>query len=209
MTKLVFVIRHSCFVIALIRVVVEPMTDPEPNETPGDGQKAPRLPVGLHFWWSAYLGTATAGGVFGALLLLIGGRPSAMPLGLLFGILFAGAAAIPIHITVAIMTWMLWLSRFRVISAGIAGGTTGVVAAGLLSDDIFTSPAVFWAGVLGLTGSAAAGAWTNRICRKLPKTDSDNPVWQFTLRDLFWRMTVFAMLVGTWTWAVRSIYDAR
>jgi len=56
---------------------------------------------------------------------------------------------------------------------------------------------------MGLGGSTVGGVWAIRRCRKLPKTGSDNRVWQFTLRDLFWRTTVFAMLVAAWTSIIR------
>ncbi len=195
------------------------MTNPEPNETTSDAQAAatqeyaaPRLAdasTGLFFWLAALGGTIAAGGVFGAWVGFFGGVPGPMLFtGLFMGALIAGVVAIPIHLTVAIMTWMLWMSRFRVISAGLAGGTTGVVATQFLSGGS-VSGAVLWAGVIGAMGGAAAGAWANPVGRNLTKTASGNPVWQFTLRDLFLRMTVFAMLVAAWTWAIRSVYDAR
>ena len=203
------------------------MTDPEPNETPGDAQKAPRLPAGLHFWWSAYCGTAVAGGVFGGALsgmvgivMILSGHEhglvaiATIPLVFGYGLLCATATAIPIVVTVAILTWMFWLSRFRLIFAGLAGGMTGAVAMrgpigwrGFFG--AYEFGLIFLAGVTGLIGSTVAGARANRRYRKLLTPVSENGVWQFTLRDLFWRMTVFAMLVGTWTWAIRSVYDTR
>ncbi len=193
------------------------MTDPEPNETTSDAQATTTqectvsrlrdLSASVSFWWAAYVGTIMAGGVFGALLAMVEG-PGAALLGLIPGFVFAGMVAIPIHLTVVIMTWALWMSRIRVVSAGIAGGITGVVATQLIPDGSMDRY-VLGAGVIGAMGASAAGAWADRVSRDRTKTPSGNRVWQFTLRDLFLRVTVIAMLLAAWTWAVRSIHDAR
>jgi hypothetical protein len=155
------------------------------------------------FWIWAWLGTAAAGGVFG---LIYGG-----PLGLVFGAVFAGIVAVPIHATIAIVTWAMWLSRLQVASAGLAGGLTGVVGTALLFSPalrIAMSGAMVLAGSLGALGSALTGSL--RLWHFRPKGpwdtwhDAPGP-WQFTLHDLFVHFTVLALLISLWTCVIRAI----
>ncbi len=194
-----------------------PTTDPREDETPS--RDSPQTPEGrltregrfivaaMLYWGSVWLGTALAGGAFG---LLVGCLP-----GLLFGPIIAGFVAVPILVTVGTLAWSLWLSRFRVAVGGLAGGLTGVVAT-VPGVDVWPSSLFFWvyAGGAGLIGTVGGATGAALYCRaaKRQRNASDAPgreVWQFTLLDLFVRITVLAMLIGGWTSYFQSAQRAR
>lgn len=157
-------------------------------------------------WLLAWLGTIAAGGVFGV---LEGGVA-----GLVVGPILAGLVGIPIYITIAITTCLMWLSRFSVAMAGIAGALSGAAATMLIWESYL--PLSLYASIVlasilgGLGGALGSGLYRARYLRRreghgLP-TDSR---WRFSLRDLFVRVTIIAGLICAWTWLCSSIYNAR
>jgi hypothetical protein len=78
------------------------------------------FPAELAFWSYAGFGAAIAGGLFGAYCGFLGNGS----LGLMFGFGFALVAAFPVFLTVGIVTWGLWLSRVRMLTAALAGAMT-------------------------------------------------------------------------------------
>lgn len=187
----------------------------EPNRLPAAdsfGTPTRRHPLldGLGFWCFVGLGTAAAGGLFGFLLGCLSRTAIGAIVGLIIGCIFAGACAVPVVVTVAVLVWAMWLSRFRLLVGGFAGGLTGLVATGFLSS-LEVSLFVAGAGLLGMLGGSLGGLLYSKKIRFPERASSISNLqpWQFTLRDLFARMTVLAMLISAWTWAVKSVHHSR
>ena len=181
-------------------------------------QTPPAALAGL-FWVMVWLGTLAAGGLFGLLLgcgwlgALAAGGPLDLLLGcflgLLFGIIFAAISGAPVVATAAIVSWALWLSRYRLLIAGLAGTVTGVLATLMVgSGPIFFRgtpmllPAL--AGLIGGLGAVAGGGWYyfRTVPGKVVQAIDRAAVFRFSLRDLFIHMTVVAALLGVWVLVV-------
>jgi hypothetical protein len=161
------------------------------------------------FWTVAWLATTVAGGIFGLIFGCV--------LGLVIGSVIAGVYAIPIHATAAILTWVFWLPRFRVLTAAFAGGVTGILTTRQVFDpmiffDSGTSSMDLWvvATLAALCGSFGTGA----VCYWHWKaTERDSQIvgelgdahWQFSLRDLFIRFTVVACVLTCWLWILALV----
>lgn len=189
----------------------------EPNPSHLSSREARKLAFSesLTFWLIAWLGTAVSGGVFGvALMLLMVPVAAAFFLApLIVGFFIAGCWAIPFLGTVAIVTWGFWLTRFRMITAAVAGGWTGVMASRAVFTDSFPGSQyfdpIFLACVFGAVGCPLFTYWFGRkIFSRNKKREAPDAPWQFTLRDLFVHFTVLAVLISLWSCyftAVRSI----
>ncbi len=146
------------------------------------------------FWMVVWSGTVAAGGVFGLLLGSI--------LGLDFGYIIAGLVGIPIVATTAALSWVCWLSRFRIAVACLAGLLTGVVATLPLygTTRFGDSQAIMLAIVAGFIGMAGSGSAGAMYWRRGPSSeDASPPRWQYSLGDLFLRMTVVSVLFAAWS----------
>ena len=156
----------------------------------------------IGFWTLAWLGTTASGGLFGV---LVGGVA-----GLLGGSILAGVVGIPIHITMATITWLLWLSRFSVAMSGLAGALTGIAATLIIWETFVPLPLVL-AGSIGAAGAAASsGLYRIRSSRRShAQSIQTEPRCQFSLLNLFVRVTVVAGLLVGWTWLCVSIHDAH
>lgn len=169
------------------------------------------------FWCYAWLGIALAGGCFGFFLGFMGSGVQ----GLAFGFFFSGIAAFPVLVTVAVATWALWLSRFRLIAAAIAGAMALFASVKFVEMPGLEFKDFTWifgrlngleiaAMVSGAGGSSLFGFL---FCRGLTPdgkkgVDSPKP-WQFSLRDLFVHFTILALLISLWTWLFTSVRDAE
>ncbi|NQT39667.1 MAG: hypothetical protein HQ581_19370 [Planctomycetes bacterium] len=130
--------------------------------------------------------------------------------------LLVGAFGLPVNMAVVIIGWTTWTSRYRVALAGLAGGLTCLLpiwsaffvmhqlpVANLLVLAIPTGT-----GILGGVAGAIVYQKGNRSQRQCRRVD-DKGVWQFTLRDMFLRMTVLAILLSASAWYVRGLTDFR
>lgn len=179
-----------------------------------------RTPYGLadslEFWFLVWFGTSFAGGIFGVLVagyaVLLGGQAIGgsadvfflgMLLGLIYGFVLAGVCSIPILSTTAVLTWAVWISRFRIVSAAIGGGITGITAT-LLFDSLQLTLPILLAGALGAAGAGLAGRiHDTKMALRLKVVE--HRAWQFTLRDLFLRMTVLATTLALWLCLLRLL----
>lgn len=148
------------------------------------------------FWLSAWLGTVLAEGIWGLWL--------AGPTGFARGCWFAGIIAIPVFAVVAVLTWCLWLSKYRILAAFVAGGATGGVLGGAALSRSWMSFAI--PGVAGALGGVLGGGlhWLGTSAR-MPETETKRNAWQFSMRDLFLRLTVLALLLA----ALATVQKAR
>jgi len=162
-------------------------------------------PSGTTFWLSAWFGTALAGGVFGAV--------EAGVLGCVAGVLYAGVAAAPVQATFAAATWILSLSPIRVLVAGVAGATTGVVATAVTFDSTLFGfqyeKSLVLAGAIGGVGGALPSGLYQRWSRQFGSASrkQDGAATQFSLRELFWRIAVAAVLLAFWTWMIAEFWS--
>ncbi len=148
-----------------------------------------------------------AGGLFGFGLGAVQMRGFGAWVGLAVGFVCASCAAIPVVATAAVITWAFWLSRVRILVAALTGGLTGVlVTLGIGKAFVL----VVLAGICGASGAVAASAIHDWSCRSQPRRAKPSApgVWQFTLRDLLWRMTVLAALLSVWVWGIESLRNA-
>ena len=177
-----------------------------------------RFADGFLFWCLAWFGTATAGGIFGALVGVFYGSGLEKSMGAIFGLFFgfhiAGMCAIPVHFHIAFITWAFWLKRFRVAAAALAGGLTGLLAVGATgaTNDYLVGMMVA-AGLLGAAGSGLVAFRYNRWVNSQGE-DRNRPqsrVWQFSLRDLLVHFTAIAVLMSLWAsfFAMRRAYQER
>lgn len=193
------------------------MADGKPNETADqnrlpvtddgplpEGQGAPALAT---FWVSVWLGTAAGGSVFG---LVTAGFP-----GLPFGAIIAAVFAVPVHVTAAIVTWLLGMYRWRVALAGLAGGATGIVATLRPSDSFPLTDslalATVMAGTIGALGATLAGVLHCRLGGPewKPSHASGGRGRRITRRDLLVRTAVLAVLLAAWSSLVAGIRILR
>ena len=158
------------------------------------------------FWMSAWFGTIMAGGLFGFGVGVRVGEMEFAFYGLITGCLIAGLLGAPIQSLAAFFVWFFWLSRFRIAVASFAGLITGVIAT-LASENI---PVIASAGLLGMFGSGLAGARYWRLSRDAKDANSAEQAaqgpWQFTLRDLFLRITVVSVLLAAGLALIRALF---
>jgi MFS family permease len=163
----------------------------------------------LLFWIGACLGTTLAGGVFGFFL---GGFA-----GFFIGTILAALYSTAMQFSAAILSWALWLTRFRIGFATLAGGLTGVLATILtLPTSIYGSLGtlaafVGLAGVLGALGAGIVAYWMTfktYVGRELHAAAKSRK-WQFSLGSLFSHFAVICVLLALWTLAVRAVLDAQ
>jgi hypothetical protein len=164
----------------------------------------------LPFWLRVWGGTTVAGGVFGFLVGCWGDGPAVGGFCLIVGVVLAGMFGGFTIANVAFVTWCFWLSRFRVLMGGLAGGVTGVIAT--LSVIGWMSPIDSWtwlavAGVFGTLGGGLAGGRFHAR-ERLPEVFLQHP-WRFTLRDLFIRITVISALLATYVFLGKLILASR
>ncbi|NLS91227.1 MAG: DUF1559 domain-containing protein [Planctomycetaceae bacterium] len=158
-----------------------------------------RTPFQVVFWLATWLGTILAGGVFGVV--------NAGPLGLPFGFVFAGMFGVPVLAVAATLTWCFWLSRYRVVMATVAGSATGIVSTIIMFGDVPFDFHVSLAGILGALGGGIGGGLHWRHTRGVVASAEENEPWQFTMREMFSHVTVFAVLLAVFSCvgvAVRS-----
>ncbi|MCA9247425.1 MAG: hypothetical protein KDA42_09930 [Planctomycetales bacterium] len=158
-------------------------------DPPLDNRIEPRAFV-VGIWLFAYMGTCLAGGVFGMLFEGVAG--------FLFGMGFAAGFGIAVHVSAAIATWCLFLSRYSFQSAILGGAITGLWATWTTHEDIFmlwTYAEIAMAGFLGALGAGVSAAWFFR--RTKPRC-LDRLTGRFTLREMFFRTAVLSALLACW-----------
>jgi len=145
------------------------------------------------YWFCAWIGTTIAGGVFGLLLGFFANADrmsESLIAGLLFGLVwsgFVGAVVIP-HIAIAV--WMFWFNRSDPgYSGAFAGGLVGAIC-GIIFLPI-TTP-MGWVGAFYACRLYTGTEFGQRV------RNNDFEPWRFSMRDLFLRMTVIAILLGFW-----------
>ena len=136
------------------------------------------------------------------------------PVGALDGFVHAGVLGAPIFAGVAAMGWATWMSRGRVILAGLAGGLTGFFTVWwgftpYVFGFMHIIAAVPLLILMGMVGGFTGGHLyrTVRASRGQRRVMNDHGIWQFTLRDLFLRFTVLATLLSASTWCVKRLLD--
>ncbi|NQT14303.1 MAG: hypothetical protein HQ582_16220 [Planctomycetes bacterium] len=161
----------------------------------------------LQFWLFVWMGTAIAGCASGY------EQSYSDPM---FAFVRAAIFGAPIHVAVVVMGWAMWISRHRVVLAGLAGGLTGFLGTWLFSGEssllvLLMAPTLPLATGMGALGGALGGIVHQKRSgsRRFRRRVADNGVWQFTLRDLFLRMTVLAILLSASTWCARMLVDSR
>lgn len=149
-----------------------------------DGVKRVWLSLGA-FWLCALLGTAAAGGLFGAF---------AGPPGIVIGFFIAAIVGGPIQLAAFLLTLFGPLVRFRKWVAVLAGSVTGVFSVRAAMADSGANP-VFIAAIVGAVVTWAVIRWF--LAKTWLKTHSDQifpPSNRFTLFDTFYFLTVVALI---------------
>jgi hypothetical protein len=174
-----------------------------------DDVKGPRvqqrqLPVDhrMMCWFYAWVGTMTAGALFG----LIAGEI----LGLFFGSLIAGVVGVPVLATFAILTWALWLTRYTIATSAIAGGCTGCIATEIAWGPIFSIgyvSSVILATAIGtfVTATFSGFYWFNAARANEGESCTAN-AWQYSLRGLFLRFSVVTVLIAAWSLVIGKAF---
>jgi uncharacterized membrane protein YjjP (DUF1212 family) len=158
-------------------------------------------PNDLSRWTMSLVAIVTAGAVFG---LIEGGFA-----GLIVGGIIATMYGVPIVLTIAVLTWAFWLSRFPPIAAAVAGSATGILATAMSWDRIFSTDyytAIVLAACIGGIVPGVVLAYSVRAYRERnPATGKpDREGWHFSLADLFWRFTMVAILIAIWSIGLAS-----
>jgi hypothetical protein len=174
---------------------------------PNEDDAAAVTPIYAHYfaaWILSWLGTVLAGGTFGfGVGLFIAGGEGIL-VGPFAGVLIAGAIGAPLVATISILTWLLWLTRFRRAAPSVAGACTGIVSTATLlwseGDFPLLLLLVIVAGLLGAIGGflPAAMYWNKRAPIEQLINDTHNQTWQFSLSGLFQRFTVASFLLAAW-----------
>lgn len=158
------------------------------------------------FWVSVFGGTTVAGGAFGFLAGCSGGGLEGGIFCSVAGVVFASMYGGFTIVNVAFVTWCFWLSRFRVVMGGLAGGLTGVLSTPSLSSGVSLIGSWKWlalAGLLGTLGGGLAGGWchSRAKARGLDQVSQQHRL-RFTLRDLFIRVTAISALLAAYVFVV-------
>src|SRR5262249_26983628 len=140
-----------------------------------------------------------AGGVFGMLLAQIPG--------FLAGSIIAGMYSAPIAITIALLMWAFWLTRYQLAAGILVGVLTGALSTFFLMSgfgsrgELIALPVI--AGLLGGLGSWLATFFYRKKRRRLIQPmQATTASWQFSLKDLFIRFTVLSILAAAWSLAI-------
>jgi hypothetical protein len=174
---------------------------------PNEDHAATVTPIYAHCfaaWILSWLGTALAGGTFGLGVGILEGGGEGILIGPIAGVLIAGAIGAPLFATIGILTWLLWLTRFRRAAPSVAGACTGIASTATLllssGDNILLLLLVTIAALLGAIGGflPAAMYWNKRAPIEQLINDTHNQTWQFSLRGLFQRFTVASFLLAAW-----------
>lgn len=171
-------------------------------------------------WFLSWAGITVSGGAFGLLagiLLAVEERESVglSLLGGVAGIILAAFIGAPVVINMAIVSWLLWLSRFHRTMSALAGASTGMISTAMLFRGDRSVIAYQWqllvitAGVIGALGGYAPARWywSKRIRAGTP--EQGNSGWQFSLGDLFVRFTVASLLLLVWITIGRLVLASR
>jgi hypothetical protein len=171
--------------------------------------------TGYGEYWAAcifsYLGIITAGGIYGILSeTIVGGNEPIVCF--VVGLIIAGVCSVPVAITIALLAWSFCLFRFQATLATLIGGFTGILSSTPIALAYpNTNPVVLvvLAGCLGGCGGGLAAVAYWRVAGRAPSfaRECNLPDWQFSLRDLFWRFTVSAMLVFAWSLFFHWVFD--
>ncbi len=116
------------------------------------------LRLGCVFWLVVWCGTAMAGGVFGFLISCRVSIPSNCALSSFLWVVAATISGVLTIPTVAIVAWSFWLSRFRSVMGGLAGGFTVIYATVCVPGEASWRVSAL-AGLLGTLGGGLAGFW--------------------------------------------------
>ena len=151
------------------------------------------------FWLTVWFGLALVAGAVG---LWFGGL-----LAFLIGYLLVSVTSVPVLALAGAITWFFWLTRFRVLIATAAGGATGLFTSFLLSRYLTLSatmaavlslpatPVVILGAIAGLLGGAFHCYWT---MSESDEADAEHgTVWQFSIRDMFVRISIIALAMAT------------
>jgi hypothetical protein len=151
----------------------------------------------VSFWVYAWVGIILAGATFGFF--------TAFGIGAIPGAVIAGVVSTPFTCTCAVPSWALWLTRFSVVFAAIAGACTGAISTVYVWGSLLILPAetaAFLAAIVGGLGGGGLACYYS-IRYGWPNCPSDanarNIFWQFSLRDLFLRFTAVSVLIAVWT----------
>lgn len=157
-------------------------------------------------WLVTWFGIVLAGGVFGMFL-------AAIP-GFVIGAMVAGIYGAPIALTIALLTWALWLTRYQIVAGTVAGVLSGVLSTLFLmldsasTEEMIGLPLI--AGCLGGLGSwLTTFFYQKKRGRFFQPTDSTTASWQFSLKDMFVRFTMVSMLAAAWSLAVSYFVRGR
>ena len=162
-----------------------------------------------------WCGTITAGALFGFFVGIVAtrGTPGDGVFGFFFGAILAGVIGVPIHLTIGAVTHLLWLTRFRVAMAGLAGALTGIASTMVIWDpdflDLPITSALVVAALLGGGGGSLAAAMYVARSAVLQKDRPHKPLAQHPLFDVALRLTLVAGLIAGWSFVLVSIHDAR
>lgn len=167
--------------------------------------RVPRAEDWWRFWAIVWLGTTLSGSVFGGGLGFIAFAASGSAEGLLLpflgifaGAMWAGLVGLPVISTFAFFVWCFWLQRNPGILAALAGALTGFVSLPF---------ACFLTSSLGAVGAYVAVKWLFRVLRDEDEyRQSQRPV--FSIQDLFWRMTGFAVILTMWLAVIRWFWPS-
>lgn len=134
--------------------------------------------------------------------------------GLIVGSIIAAVYSIPTQCSAAIVSWALWLQRFRIGFAALAGAATGVWATLLaITDSLYGpfGPLAATAGILGALGAGIATSWmTFKTAVGLElHAAAKARKWQFSLGSLFAHFTVVCVLFACWVLAIGKILETR
>jgi hypothetical protein len=162
-------------------------------------------------WFFSWLGISLSGGLFGVVLGGLERDPGAI-VGFVAGFLIAGIVSVPVILTIAALAWTFWLSRFQILFAVMSGACTGVISSAPIALAMLSTEAtrfIILAGCIGGCGGgfAAYFFWASDDRRQQIGVNDEPLRWQFSLRDLFLRFTVLAVVIAAWSAILAKIVD--
>jgi hypothetical protein len=165
------------------------------------------------FWFLAWLGTVFSGAIYPASGNLLAFQMTEALTVLVIGGVLIGLCATPIMLTVAIATWALWLTRFRMYTASLAGGLSCAIAAVTFLNATHTYLSDGWKliAIEALTGGIGCPLILYLLGRRMfslnRRAKATKTPWQFTMKDLFVHFTVLALLISLWSLLFPHFYQ--
>ena len=174
---------------------------------PHQSPESDRILIGdaITFWLSVFGGTLGGAALFGFIFGCF--------IGAVIGPIIAFVCGIPVCVSMSVVTWPIWRSRYYQLSAAMSGGCTGLLST-LWTGDYEGVPSAVWEITALLIGGSGACFSAHLFMQHTEagyrfERSARKQVAQFSLRFLFLYITALTVVIVFWMWVFKAINAAR